>query len=118
MPAYPNVRIPIAFVIHAATNGTLAVRVPTPDQTASETGYSNITSGLSSTNVQTAIDELSSEKVDKTTTVNGHALSSNVTVTKSDVGLGSVVNADTTTTVNITDSSNKRFVTDAQLVVL
>ena len=32
------------------------------------------------------------KKADKTTTVNGHALSSNVTVTKSDVGLGSVVN--------------------------
>lgn len=31
--------------------------------------------------------------VKKTTTVNGHALSSNVTVTKSDVGLGSVANA-------------------------
>ena len=31
-----------------------------------------------------------SGKVDKTTTVNGHALSSNVTVTKSDVGLGNV----------------------------
>ena len=32
------------------------------------------------------------KKVDKTTTVNGHALSSNVTVSKSDVGLDSVVN--------------------------
>lgn len=31
-------------------------------------------------------------KVDKTTTVNGHALSGNVTVTKSDVGLGNVDN--------------------------
>ena len=31
-------------------------------------------------------------KVDKTTTVNGHALSSNVTVTKSDVGLENVTN--------------------------
>lgn len=31
-------------------------------------------------------------KVDKTTTVNGHALDSNVTVTKSDVGLGNVDN--------------------------
>lgn len=31
-----------------------------------------------------------SGKVDKTTTVNGHALSSNVTVSKSDVGLGNV----------------------------
>ena len=32
------------------------------------------------------------KKVDKTTTVNGHALSGNVTVTKSDVGLGNVAN--------------------------
>lgn len=32
------------------------------------------------------------EKVDKTTTVNGHALSGNVTVTKADVGLGNVDN--------------------------
>lgn len=31
-------------------------------------------------------------KVDKTTTVNGHALSGNVSVTKSDVGLGNVTN--------------------------
>ncbi len=34
---------------------------------------------------------------------------------KVQVGLGNVVNVDTTTTANITDSSNKRFVTDAQL---
>ncbi len=54
----------------------------------------------------------------KSTTVNGHALSSNVTVSKSDVGLGSVVNADTTTTTNISDATNKRFVTDAELAVL
>ena len=33
-----------------------------------------------------------SGKVDKTTTVNGHALSGNVTVSKSDVGLGNVTN--------------------------
>ena len=32
------------------------------------------------------------KKVDKTTTVNGHALSGNVTVSKSDVGLGNVAN--------------------------
>jgi hypothetical protein len=35
-------------------------------------------------------------------------------VTKTQVGLGNVVDADTTTTANITDSSNKRFMTDAQ----
>jgi hypothetical protein len=39
-------------------------------------------------------------------------------VTKSDVGLSNVVNSDTTTTANITDSSNKRFVTDAQLTAI
>ena len=39
-------------------------------------------------------------------------------VTKSDVGLSNVVNSDTTTTANITDSSNKRFLTDAQLTVI
>jgi hypothetical protein len=39
-------------------------------------------------------------------------------VSKSDVGLSNVVNSDTTTTANITDSSNKRFVTDAQLTVI
>ena len=39
-------------------------------------------------------------------------------LTKSDVGLGNVQNTDTTTTANITDSSNKRFVTDAQIIKL
>ncbi len=38
------------------------------------------------------VDGALSGKVDKTTTVNGHALSSNVTVSKSDVGLGNVDN--------------------------
>lgn len=41
-----------------------------------------------STKQQAALDT----KVDKTTTINGHALSGNVTVTKSDVGLGNVTN--------------------------
>jgi surface protein len=35
-------------------------------------------------------------------------------VTKGQVGLGNVVNADTTTTANITDSLNKRFITDLE----
>ncbi len=42
-----------------------------------------------STATQTALDG----KVNTTTTVNGHALSSNVTITQSDVGLGNVINA-------------------------
>lgn len=40
------------------------------------------------------------------------------TLDKTSVGLGNVVNADTTTTANITDSLNKRFITDAQQTVL
>jgi hypothetical protein len=38
--------------------------------------------------------------------------------TASQVGLGNVQNVDTTTTENVSDSSNKRYVTDAQLVVI
>jgi hypothetical protein len=41
-----------------------------------------------------------------------------LSLAKADVGLGSVSNTDTTTTTNITDSTNKRFVTDAELVKL
>lgn len=41
-----------------------------------------------------------------------------VTLTNSDIGLGNVQNKDTTTTANITDSTNKRFITDAQKSVL
>lgn len=59
-----------------------------------------------------------SSYVQNTRTVNGHALSADIIVTKSDVGLSNVVNSDTTTTANITDSSNKRFVTNAYLTIL
>lgn len=39
-------------------------------------------------------------------------------VTKSDVGLGDVQNVDTTTTENITDFTDKRFITDDQATIL
>jgi len=42
----------------------------------------------------------------------------NLSLVKADVGLSNVVNADTTTTANITDSANKRFLTDAQQTVV
>ncbi len=61
---------------------------------------------------------MSARHVLTTLTINGHNLGSNVTITKSDVGLGSVPNTDCTTTANITDSSNKRFVTDAELAFI
>ena len=41
-----------------------------------------------------------------------------VTLTKNHIGLNNVVNLDTSTTANITDSTDKRFVTDANLVVI
>ena len=43
-------------------------------------------------NFATTVSTNIGKKVDKTTTVNGHALSGNVTVSKSDVGLGNVAN--------------------------
>jgi hypothetical protein len=39
-------------------------------------------------------------------------------VTKAQIGLDNVVNVDTTTTANITDSTDKRFITDVQKTVL
>lgn len=42
--------------------------------------------------ISTATQSALNGKVDKTTTVNGHALSGNVSVTKGDVGLGNVTN--------------------------
>lgn len=55
------------------------------------------TGGLAATDVAGALAELDSEKVPTTRTVNGHALSGDVTVTKGDVSLG---NADNTSDAN------------------
>ncbi len=56
-------------------------------------------------NYKTSNDTAVGKKVDKTTTVNGHALSADITVTKSDVGLGSVENKGLDTAVT-KDSGN------------
>ena len=59
---------------------------------------SNVPAGaIAATTVQAAINELDTEKVATTVTVNGHALSANVTVTQADVGLGNVDNTSDTT---------------------
>jgi len=67
------------FSANATTNKTINITVPT---TAADVGA-----------------------VPTTTTVNGHALSSDVSVTKSDVGLGNVANVDTTNATNITSGT-------------
>lgn len=85
-----------------------------------DVGLSNVdnTSDLNkpiSTLTQTALN-LKADNLDLTThtsnTSNPHG------VTKSQVGLSNVVNVDTTTTANITDSENKRFVNDIQRTLL
>ena len=84
-PSTPNYIIPTAFVIHSATNGTIAVRVPTLHE-ADEVKYSNAVSLLTASNIQDAIDELNFEKVNKNTTINGYSLATNVALNASDVG--------------------------------
>lgn len=69
-----------------------------------KTAYDNVVTWIS-TNGTDILNHISN-------TSNPHS------VTKAQVGLGSVVDSDTTTTANITDSTNKRFVTDANLVVI
>ena len=57
--------------------------------------------------LEAALDgkQASGSYVPTTTTVNGHALSSNVSVTKGDVGLGNVANVDTTNAANISSGT-------------
>ena len=70
---------------HANTDGN-------PHNTvASEIG-STPAGGLSATTVQGAINELDSEKVGKTTKINGYSLNSDINLSKSDVGLSNVDN--------------------------
>jgi hypothetical protein len=53
-------------------------------------------------------------KVDTTTTINGKAISTGITLVKADIGLGNVVNLDTSNPSNITQSASFRFVTDTE----
>ena len=81
----------------SAVQGNLTTHINDKDNphevTKAQIGLSNVDNTADvnkpiSTATQTALNN----KVDKTTTVNGHALSGNVTVTKDDVGLGNVDN--------------------------
>lgn len=80
---------------------------------------------IAATNVQAAVVEVRDDtdtklglKVDKTTTVNGHALSGNVTVTKTDVNLGNVPDVDATVAANITQDATHRFTNDTDITRL
>lgn len=70
-----------------------------------DAGKKPITLGMDqiiSDTLQSTIDS----KVDKSTTVNGHKLNSNVTISKSDVGLGNVANVSTDSVPNKNSNNN------------
>lgn len=52
--------------------------------------------------------------VPTTRTINGYALNGNISLGKSDIGLGNVPNTDATNPANITQSASYRFVTDTE----
>lgn len=89
----------------------------TKDIAAAKKAGTDAASALST--YQTSNDAAVAKKVDKTTKVNGHALSADITITKGDVGLGSVENKalDTTVAANsgnyITSGAVKSYVDSA-----
>lgn len=68
--------------------------------------------------VQNAIDAIPTGGVTSFNSRTGAVLPQSGDYTKADVGLPLVPNIDTSTTANITDSINKRFVTDAEKTVI
>lgn len=94
--------------------------VSTATQTAlngkSDTGHTHIIADV--TGLQTALNSKEATVAAGTTAQYYRGDKTFQTLNSAAVGLGSVVDADTTTTANITDSTNKRFVTNAQLVVI
>ena len=71
-----------------------------------------------STPMQTALDAKENTITAGTTAQYFRGDKSFQTLDKTAVGLANVANTDTTTTANITDSINKRFITDSQQTVL
>lgn len=87
----------------AIDSGITAAKVTTYDRydariTAAKKAGDDATSAL--TAYETKNDAAVAKKVDKTTTVNGHALSTDVIITKADVGLGNVENKPLDTAVS------------------
>lgn len=81
--------------------------------------WGSITGTLSNqTDLQSALNakqnSLGFTAVPNTRQVAGHALNADVTVSKSDVGLGNVPNLDATAPANIVQDSTHRFATDAE----
>ena len=69
------------------------------------TGHADVASVQYVQSIISALTASDVGAVPTTRTVNGHALSADVTVTKTDVGLGNVANVDTTNAANITSGT-------------
>jgi hypothetical protein len=89
---------------HTHNNKTILDAITEAFTVTLKTAYDSTVTWIS-TNGSNLINHL-------TNTSNPHS------VTKTQVGLANVANVDTTTTANITDSLNKRFITDAKKTVL
>ena len=83
---------------------------------ADNISYDNTTSGLSSTNVQSAINELEDEKADKSTTLNGYGITNAYTKTETNSLLNNKANISDipSKTSDLTNDSN--FVSDSNYV--
>lgn len=94
--------------------------ISTATQTAlngkSNTGHTHVIADV--TGLQTALDGKEPVVAGGTTSQFYRGDKTFTSVTKANVGLSNVQDVDTTTTANITDSTNKRFVSDAQLTVI
>jgi hypothetical protein len=98
-------------------------------QNVDQTNASNITSGTLANNrlnahlsqiatLTFATNDIITYNGTVLTNVTPSAYKATLSLVKGDVGLGNVVNLDTSTTANITDSLNKRFVTDVQSTII
>ena len=95
---------PISTAVQTALNGK------------SNTGHTHIIADV--TGLQTALDGKEPVVASGTTSQFYRGDKTFTSVTKANVGLSNVQDVDTTTTANIVDSTNKRFVSDANLVVI
>jgi len=79
------------ITLNSTDTGSLSITNNLSDLSDKAVARTNI-DVYSKSEVDTAIDNTSTVYVPKTTTVNGKALSGNISITKSDVGLGNVTN--------------------------
>lgn len=102
---------PLIYVKESGTGNTGWAALAESSSSESNAYWGSITGTLSNqSDLQSTLDS----KVPATRSINGHALSADVNLTKSDVGLNNVPNIDATNPENISQTASHRFVTDAE----